>query len=232
MESGSTVPSLILRETLLSRKPHPMAAFAMALTTLVVVLLSIAAWTDFAGADSWMSASRDAVFNQHQYWRAWTTLFVHGDGKHLLSNSFLFFVLGTFLVGYFGIARVLLSALFFGGLTNLFVLQGMPLQTQLIGLSGVVFWMGGAWLILYFLIDRKRTLMHRFLRAMGVGLVLFMPAEAFDPSISYKSHFIGFALGIIAGLLYFWLNKRTLREAEIYEAAPIDDDGAMLGEWN
>lgn len=229
MESASSVPSLILRETLLSRKPHPLAAVAMAATTLFVVLLSIVAWVDLAGAESWMRASRETVFGGHQYWKAWTTLFVHGDGKHLLSNSFLFFVLGTFLVGYFGIVRVLLSALFFGGLTNLIVLQAMPAQTFLIGLSGVVFWMGGAWLILYFLIDRKRTLMHRFLRAMGVGLVLFMPAEAFDPSISYKSHFVGFVLGIIAGLLYFWMNKRALREAEIYEPAPLDDDGAV---WN
>ncbi|MBS1972568.1 MAG: rhomboid family intramembrane serine protease [Bdellovibrionales bacterium] len=220
--------SSVLRETLLSRKPNPLAPVAMAMATLVVVLLSIAAWTDFAGAEEWMRASRDAVFSKHQYWKAWTTLFVHGDGKHLLSNSFLFFILGTFLTGYFGITRVLLSALIFGGLTNLYVLQGMPAEVHLIGLSGVVFWMGGAWLILYFMIDRKRTLMHRFLRAMGVGLLLFMPAEAFDASISYESHFVGFILGIIAGLLYFYFNKKSLREAEIYEAAPIEDESAAV----
>jgi membrane associated rhomboid family serine protease len=223
---GPVASPMILRETLLSQKPDPLAPVAMAITTLMVVLLSIMAWTDFAGAEEWMGASREEVFNQQQYWRAWTTLFVHGDGKHLLSNSFLFFTLGTFLTGYFGIARVLLSAFFFGGVTNLWVLQSMPLQTHLIGLSGVVFWMGGAWLILYFLIDRKRTWVHRFLRAMGVGLLLFMPAEAFDPSISYQSHFVGFISGIIAGLLYFQFNKKSLREAEVYEAAPIEDESA------
>lgn len=204
-------------ETLLSRKPNPRAPVAMALVTLGVVLLSILSWSQYAGADVWMRASRETVFGRHEYWRAWTTLFVHGDGKHLLSNSFLFFILGTFLTGYFGITRVLLSAVFFGGLTNLFVLSSLGMKVSLIGLSGVVFWMGGAWLILYFLIDRKRSLLNRFLRAMGVGLMLFMPAEAFDPSISYESHFVGFILGIIAGLLYFMIYKRTLREAEVYE---------------
>lgn len=227
MESVSP-SSLVLRETLLSRKPDPLSPLAMAIATLVVVLLSIAAWTNFFDADVFMKASRANVFGGHQYWRAWTTLFVHGDGKHLLSNSFLFFVLGIFLTGYFGILRVLMSALFFGGITNLIVLASMPKEVHLIGLSGVVFWMGGAWLILYFLLDRKRKVMHRFLRAMGVGLVLFMPAEAFDPSISYKAHFVGFALGIFAGLLFFVINKQTLRKAEVYEAAPFEDDGTAV----
>jgi len=218
--------SLILRETLLSRRPDPLSPLAMSLATLFVVFLSILAWTDFLGADLLMKASGANVFGGHQYWRAWTTLFVHGDGKHLLSNSFLFFILGIFLTGYFGIFRVLISALFFGGVINLFVLSSMPKDVHLIGLSGVVFWMGGAWLILYFLLDRQRTVLHRFLRAMGVGLLLFMPAEAFDPSISYKAHFVGFALGIFAGLLFFVMNKQTLRKAEIYEAAPFEDEDA------
>lgn len=218
----------VLRETWLSRKPDSLAPFAMAVSTLVVVLLSIAAWMNFAGANDWMQASRADVFQHHEYWRAWTTLFVHGDGKHLLSNSFLFFILGIFLTGYFGILRVLSWAFIFGGITNLFVLSQMPEEVHLIGLSGVVFWMGGAWLILYFLIDRKRSLMQRFLRAGGVGLGLFMPAEAFDPSISYVSHFIGFALGILAGILYFMIYKKSLRAAEVYEPAPLDEEESAV----
>lgn len=216
--------AFVIRETLLNRKPDPLAAFAMAIATFVVALLSIASWVDFAGVEAWMKASRENVFVQHQYWRAWTSLFVHADGKHLLGNSFLFFILGSFLTGYFGILRVLISALVFGGITNLLVLSRMPLQVGLIGLSGVVFWMGGAWLVLYFLIDRKRTLVQRFLRALGVGLVLFMPAEAFDPSISYQSHLVGFLLGIFAGLLYFYFAKKALRKAEIFEPVPVEEE--------
>lgn len=74
----------VLRETLLSQKPDPKAPMAMALATLGVVLLSILSWTQYADADVWMRASREAVFGRHEYWRAWTSLFVHGDAKHLL----------------------------------------------------------------------------------------------------------------------------------------------------
>lgn len=200
----------------------------MALATLVVVALSIVAWNDWGGAEDLMSASREAVFRHHEYWRAWSTLFVHGDAKHLLSNIFLFFVLGALLTGYFGISLVLGAALLSGGITNLLVLSLMPLKTRLIGLSGVVFWMGGAWLVLYFLIDRKRSRMQRFLRSLGVALAIFMPAEAFDPSVSYKSHLVGFVLGIIAGFVYFSFEKKTLRDAEVREAVFDEDDNTAV----
>lgn len=235
MEASSSTPR-VLRRTWLSQKPEPLAAVAMAISTLMVVILSLVAWADVFAASSWMQASRQQVFVQHEFWRAWSTLFVHGDAKHLLGNTFLFFILGTFLAGYFGIFRVLLSALFFGGITNLVVLSRMPLQTSLIGLSGVVFWMGGAWLVLYFLLERQRTVVQRLLRTLGVTLMLFMPAEAFEPTTSYSSHLIGFVLGGAAGLFYFSVAKKSLRAAEVYEelreaeeagaaeAAPVDSN--------
>lgn len=216
--------TFVLRETLLSQRPDPLAAVAMALASFVVTVLSLLAWKDVIGAASWMPASRGTVWGGQEYWRAWTTLLVHGDAKHLLSNIFLFFILGTFLSGYFGISLVLGAAFFAGGVVNLVVLADMPVQTQLIGLSGVVFWMGGAWLALYCFIDRKRSRTQRGIRALGVTLALFMPAEAFDPSVSYRSHLVGFLLGVAAGILYFAVFKKSVRSAEVWEAVPEEDE--------
>lgn len=221
---NSRPTDFIVRETLLSRRPDPLASLAVAFSAILIILLSILAWSDIVGAQAWMPASRRAIFQSHEYWRAWTTLFVHGDGKHLLSNLFLYFILGSFLAGYFGIFLALGAAFFFGGLVNFIVLPSMAPETRLIGLSGVVFWMGGAWLILYVLLDRKRRWMQRGLRALGVALVLFMPADTFDPSVSYKSHFVGFFLGILAGLLYFLIYRKALREAEVLEAVIEEED--------
>jgi len=211
-----------IRETWLSRKPHPLAALVMAFIMMALVLGSIASWENIAGARDLMSATKDQVFSHHEWWRAWSTLFVHEDGKHLLSNLFLFFILGSFLSAYFGIFFVPFMAFLFGGITNLYVLSGMPAQIQLIGASGVVFWMGGAWLTLYLLLDRTRSLLQRSLRAGGVGLVLFFPAEAFDPNISYKSHWIGFILGILWSLLYFAFRYKQLRRAEVTEIEEVE----------
>lgn len=213
----------VIKETWLSRKPHPSASIVAAMATFLLALGSLFYMQNVGHLAAWMPASHQLVFDQHQIWRLWTTLFAHADEKHLLSNSFLFFILGYFLNGYFQIFVFPIMALFIGGLANLIVLWTMPAQVHLIGASGVVFWMGGAWLTLYFLLDRRRNLYQRLLRTLGVAILLFVPAEAFDPNISYRTHFVGFILGLVFGLIYYYLKRRQFVGAEVRELV-IDDE--------
>jgi rhomboid protease GluP len=206
----------LILSTWLTRKPHPWSFIIGAVMTLIVAFFSLVYLRDLFHIGSLMPASRELVFGQHETWRLWSTLFAHADEKHLLSNSFLFFILGSFMTGYFGFWNFPLMAIFFGGLGNWYVLQSMPMETKLIGMSGVVFWLGGAWLMLYFLIERRKSLYQRAIRALGVGLLLFFPAEAFDPSISYQSHLVGFSLGVFWGIFYFALNRKRFRSFETY----------------
>ncbi len=185
--------------------------------TLGLVFLALVSWDQSLGASAWMSASATQVFVDHQWWRLWTTLFVHGDFRHLLSNAFMFYIVGVFLIGYFGTWVFPVLAIFSGGLVNLLVLRKMPALTQLIGMSGVVFWMGGFWLTLYLLIDRRRSVSQRLLRAGGAALGLYMPAEAFDPGVSYFSHLWGFVIGIAFALIYFAFNRQRFLSAEVSE---------------
>lgn len=211
-----------IRETWLTGKIDGQSAAVASFVTLALVFGCLVDWSGKGQIDQWMSATRAAVFTKHEWWRAWTTLFVHADLRHLLSNSLLFFVLGTFIYGFFGWVAFPLLPFALGGVTNLYVLSGMPADTGLIGVSGVVFWMGGFWLMLYLLIDRRRTWLQRSLRSIGTGLGLFMPAEAFDPSISYKSHLVGFISGVIVGCIYFLFMRKRFRAAEVVEE--VDDD--------
>lgn len=214
-------------ETWLSRRPHPWSFIIGGAMTLLMVTLGLMYLRDFQGFANWMHASRDLVFSQHEFWRLWTTLFSHGDEKHLLSNAFLFFILGSFMTGYFGVWTFPISALLSGGLINWIVLQSMPSSTLLIGMSGVVFWIGGAWLALYFLLERRKSLYQRAIRSIGVSLLLFFPAEAFDPSVSYRSHLVGFGLGLIWGVMYFLWNRKRFRSAETYRIV-LDEPPAPI----
>lgn len=207
----------VVRENWLTKKPNPFATITTALSTLFMSLGSLIYWSDFPTISNKISATHKEVFAQHEWWRLWTTLFAHADQKHLFGNLFLFYILGYFISGYFGIFVFPFLAFLFGGLINSIVLYNMPADVQLIGVSGVVFWMGGFWLILYFLIESRKSLLQRILRTLGVGLVLFMPSEAFDPNISYQSHLLGFALGTIAGIIYYFLNRTQILEAEVRE---------------
>lgn len=221
-----------VRETWLSRKPSPLAGFISALTVLILVIGAVMNWQGFLHADQWMAASNEAVFQGKQVWRLWTTLFAHGDTGHLMNNLLLFFVLGYLLVGYFGSWVFPVAAMFFGGITNYFVLMGYAPEIKLIGASGVVYWMGGAWLTLYFMLDKKRSYTQRTLRSVGVALSVFMPTSAFDPQVSYSAHLVGFILGVVFGFAYYFIRHDEFEKALVYEYVVEEEDEVSSSQQN
>lgn len=206
--------------TWLTRKPDPRGYFIAALWVLLSSLVSITYWL-LGQNESYSTfrptAERGAIFEDLDIHRLLTALFAHGDLGHLVANSLLMILLGSFFFAFFGQWRAFLASLFFGALTNLVTLVNMKPGVQLLGASGVVFWIGAAWLTLYLLIDTKRTRRQRFLRSTGVALLLFMPTQAFDPSISYTAHGVGFLLGLCWGLIYYFLHRREILHAEVRE---------------
>jgi rhomboid protease GluP len=204
----------VVRRTWLNRRPNPSAYFVAMSTLLFLSALCFGQWNNFRDLSELWPASQEQVFQQHQYWRLWTTLFVHADLGHLAANSLLFFVFGYFLYGYFGLFIFPFLALVMGGATNALSLLTYEPTVRLVGASGIVSWMGGCWLALYFAINTKLTKTQRFLRCFGVALVLFAPSEAFDPKISHRTHAIGFVIGVICGALYYQYRKKEFKRAE------------------
>ncbi len=170
-------------------------------------------------APLWMSASYEKVFIKGEWWRAWSTLFAHGDLSHIASNLFLFAPFSYFLISYFGLIYFPLVGFFVGGLVNLLVLMTMPEQVHLIGVSGVVYWMGGAWLALAWLIDRRDSKGRRILRVVAVTIVLFVP-DSFKPEVSYLSHFLGYFFGIFSSIIYYIFNHKKFLKEEVLEVIP------------
>lgn len=211
-----------VKEDWLTQELHP-------LTEMVTVALGflLFGWCGiyFAGffsANAWMVASPSSVFTHHEYWRAWTTLFAHADFGHLLGNASLFLPFAYVLFGHFGFLFFPVLAIFMGGITNLIVLQTMPEQTSLVGISGVVYWMGAAYSVLYFLIETRKTWRWRFAAVLFLTVVLFIP-ETYRPEVSYMSHFVGYVLGALSGGLYYLFHRKKIKAAEQIEY--IFDDG-------
>lgn len=233
MESAAIIeaqekPKIIYKVTgnWLTRRPDPNAFFVAMLSALLLAVGSFFYWSNFQGSGEWMTGIRESVFVKHEFWRLWTALFAHADLGHLLSNEVLFFAFAFLLYGQFGAWAFPGAAIFFGGITNLAVLRTMPPQAELLGISGVVCWMGGAWLALYFMVETSDKLAVRLLKAIGVAVILFIP-ETIHPNISYLSHFVGFMLGAGWGLFYYRKNRRrflrALRiEAVVEEPVPFD----------
>lgn len=210
--------------TWLTRQPRPSAWFIAAWSLGTMLIGSLLYWTNALQASQWMAASHNNIFVQKQYWRLWTTLFAHADMGHLLSNSLLFAVFGFFLSGYFGFWIFPLLAIFVGGWVNLIVLSQYVGDTYLIGMSGVVYAMGGIWLVLYLLLDQQRSVTQRILRSVGVALAVFMPSSAFDPQVSYGAHLVGFILGVLSGTIYYLLKKDEFNAAIVYAEVPPEEE--------
>lgn len=216
----------VVRATWLTQRPHRYSALVAAWSLFTLVLFATVFLRDWGSVATLMSSNPDQVFNKHQYWRLWTSLFAHGDAGHLVSNSLLFFIFSYFLYGYFGFWVFPLGTLIAGGLVQAVSLMTYPAHVNLIGMSGVVYWMGGFWLILYLNLDQQRTRTQRWLRILGVSLGLFMPTSAFEPQVSYRAHFIGFILGALMGAAYyFW--RRTEFQKALKTETLTEDEGLL-----
>lgn len=213
---------LRLKENWLTQKPRYTATPGVFILTFLVISITYLNWSDAFGFSETFKATRENVFESHQYYRLWTSLFVHGDGSHLFSNMVLFIPLLFLLGAYFGGVFWPLMAVLIGGLINAIVLQTLAPEVALIGISGVDNWMGAVWLILYYLIDRRDSRRRRFAVMLFTTFMLFVP-DTYRPGVSYLSHFVGYILGLISGYLFYLLNQRAFQAAEVYETVFEED---------
>ncbi len=221
---------MVVKETWLSRTPR---RGALDLTFGIVgalVLVTFLYLNGAGGGERLLAASGTAVFAKHEYWRIFTTLFAHADLGHLLSNLLLFVPFSYFLAGYTPRWFYPFAAFASMGLANLLVLRTMEPAATLVGASGVVYWMGGAWITLYLRIEKRERLRTRWGKAVIVTAATFLP-ETVQPQVSYFSHYLGFALGVASALLLYALKKKEYQAAERREFLLLPDV-IEESEWN
>jgi rhomboid protease GluP len=113
-----------------------------------------------------------------------------------------------------------LGSFVLAGAVNVFTVALMPAKVHLLGASGLVYLLGGFWLTSYFLIQRQHRTLPRFLRVLGIALMVFFPTT-FVPTTSYKAHAIGFVVGGLFAVFYFLLRKTWIRSFEGYKLAMV-----------
>ena len=140
----------------------------------------------------------------HQYWRMVTALFLHFGALHLLFNLFALYVLGPPLERAIGSARFLFCYLVsgLGSSAGVVFLTSIRLvhNTQLVGASGCVMGIVGAWA--GFLL-RNRHLSGASTRLKNIVTIVIVQAifDTFTPQVSMAAHMCGLATGLFLGLL-------------------------------
>ena len=210
-----------LVKTLLSKKPGPSSVFVGVISFMLLVLIYQLNLNELIPSSS-LSASGKQVFQDHEYWRAFTTTFVHADYNHLMMNSAFFSLLAMLLHAYYGSLIFPFVSIIMGGIINLIVLKYYPQHITLVGISGAVYFMAAFWLTLYIFTERRLTLLRRVMNSTALSLIFFFP-QVIEPQVSYSAHAVGFALGVPGAVSYFAWMKHCIRSHEVWEEKPEDD---------
>lgn len=186
------------------------------------LVLSMFYWDSSSPISSYLSANPQLVFDNKEYWRLLTTTFIHGDIHHLMSNSLMLFILTYFVTAFYGSKVSIMLSYFMGMIINLIVLDQYQQNTTLVGASGIVYYLWGFWMSLYIGISKHLSFIKRLVRVGGIFLILLVPTS-YSPNTSYMAHYLGYALGMIIGTIYYFINKKDLLKFELWEYRVIED---------
>ena len=209
------IPERRLVGTLLTGKPRRGALVASLATVLLMGLTTLFFLGGPQNLANLMPAIGDNIFVQGEWWRSITAVFIHSDFGHYASNMYMLGIFSFFVYGYFGWRAYPLVTVLGAAIVNIFSIATYDPHIRLLGASGLVYLLGGFWLILYFFIQRQHSLISRLVRIFGMGLLVFFPTS-FEQTTSYRTHAIGFAVGLVLGTLYFIKYKKEIRSKETH----------------
>jgi membrane associated rhomboid family serine protease len=186
------------------------------LTRLLVAVNVIAyLWEQVAGIDR--AEQRYGLIGQYvlagQWYRIFTSAFMHANLMHIAFNMFALYQVGTFVELIYGtprMAMIYLVALLGGGAA---VTYFAP-DVVTVGASGAIFGLFGALAIAGFRLGKPgRDIMRQTTGIIVINLVIgFLPGT----NISIDAHIGGLVAGTLCGLLLF----RMPRQREAVHAAP------------
>lgn len=213
-EAGPKEPAVV--STLLSSKPGKGAALAVGWTLGILLGVSALYWWGPPALAEALPASGETVFDRGEGWRLLTAMAAHADPIHLLSNAVFLTWLIYLAYGAFGPSLYPWSAVPAAALSLAVTLEGYSANIRLVGASGMLYLLAGAWLTLYVLVERRLSIPKRLLRVIGFFLVVLVPTSI-RPEVSYRAHGIGLFFGICLGLAYFLARRDAIRGAERWE---------------
>lgn len=138
-----------------------------------------------------------AAYNEYiskgEWWRLITSLLVHVDLQHFLSNSICLFVLGSSIEKQLGHFSFIIIFFLSGILGNISTYIIMPLEYIHAGASGGIFGLLGAQLFLLY--SRYRSSNPRDIAIFSIMIFILLLFTFFNPSANPISHLTGLIIG-------------------------------------
>jgi membrane associated rhomboid family serine protease len=149
----------------------------------------------------------------HEYWRLFTAMFLHGSLLHIAFNMYALYIGGSYLEMIAGKGKYLAIYLIAGVAGNVCVYVLAPLThqslTPTIGASTAIFGIFGA-LFTYSLHNRDSAV-GRALSSMGTVILINLVITFVVPGISWQGHIGGLVGGVLSVEALTWFGRRDLR---------------------
>jgi rhomboid protease GluP len=157
---------------------------------------------------------------QHgEWWRIFSSAFLHGSIPHIGLNMLALFFLGTDVERVYGTMRFALIYVLATIGSGLAIIYFSAYDVPTLGASGAIFGLFGAIVAVGIRLGaRGRSLIGRVLPVLIVNLVFTFSV----PGISAAAHVGGLITGFLAGLVLFMMPSRQRDSAYAYVAGPVE----------
>jgi membrane associated rhomboid family serine protease len=204
-----TKPAVLTRARAAAGRGAPVVTYSLIGITLAIFVLQLI--PGLAVTDRLLYAGVYSAPGNFEPWRMLTSVFVHSTGLlfHVLLNMYTLWIFGQLLEGLLGRGRFLALYLISGLAGSVGVLWlGSPF-TGVVGASGAIFGLMGAFLVIQRRLGGNAT---QLLVLVGINLVIgFVPGF----NISWQAHLGGLIGGALVGLIFVETRKRDQKGLQI-----------------
>jgi len=138
----------------------------------------------------------DRILERLELWRLFTSMFLHSDILHLISNIIGLLLFGTFIENLASKKAYLIIYFVSGIIGNITSLFLLPSNVISLGASGAIYGLIGATVMIVILERNTAQLLITF-----VYLIYFI-ITSFSPQINYASHIFGLISGFVLGYYF------------------------------
>lgn len=195
---------------------------------LLLWLMSVLKLPLFNQIYYWGVGQNFAIY-QGDYWRLFTSTFLHAGLSHVAFNSFSLVLFGPALERMIGKGKFLLLYLGAGVIGNLGSFLLAPEATFLhLGASGAIYGLFGVYI--YMILFRKPTIDHGSAQIVWVFFILGVVMTFIQPGIHIQAHLFGAIGGFALSPLFlqrirpFYQHRESNRYGDVVEVQYVEEE--------
>jgi len=205
-----TKPAVITRMRSAAGRGAPVVTYSLIGITLAVFVLQLI--PGLAITERLLYAGVYSIPGNFEPWRMITSVFVHSTSLifHVLLNMYTLWIFGQLLEGLLGRWRFLSLYLISGLAGSVGVLWLGDPRTGVVGASGAIFGLMGAFLVIQRRLGGRTTQLFVLL---GINLVIgFVPGF----NVAWQAHLGGLIGGALVGLIFIETRKRSQQALQVW----------------